>query len=369
MSTNTFLTALGNAVIGLGYSYLSQKSPVLSSIDQKTQMTAFLVSVMTQVSLDEYYDNSVRDRESQNTFFNSERVIKHLLPYMLIGGANCYSNRSAVKTNFISTALLGTAQLVIGKISANFTYNQINDAPFGDKEWKEYFKEIGAFPNLPANIEDTLNQECPFNPGKKVGETHTLTLIPKTVGGRNFNLDLLAELVENPKKGYQAQIYYEGVKAERGQKQIDESYWVLVLKEPKDVLSYILSAEEIMGEEKQFNMDRRLAQTNYTEPREMLQKLNKKIPISTEYRLPNTLEAATVILTHHIRKGEAWYETPFNFRGYTVPTYAWCSDKTSSSSHQIVLGEFNKKSLFIANVENAADLFGYPSLSLIKPLT
>lgn len=101
---------------------------------------------------------------------------------------------------------------------------------FGAKQWYEYFGVKVMEPPLPNNIDEILKSQCPFSDdGKKVEDTHMLTLIP---GG--FTLKTFGELVgskfpELSEKGYRCitksvmECGYNG-----------ESHWVLMTK---DVLS------------------------------------------------------------------------------------------------------------------------------------
>jgi hypothetical protein len=72
---------------------------------------------------------------------------------------------------------------------------------FGAEDWSRYFGEVAAAPPLPERIVDTLNSPCPFWPGKAVKDSHLLVLIPATVAGEPFSLDLLGELIRHPKGG------------------------------------------------------------------------------------------------------------------------------------------------------------------------
>ncbi|MCB1073127.1 MAG: hypothetical protein KDK96_08530, partial [Chlamydiia bacterium] len=75
---------------------------------------------------------------------------------------------------------------------------------FGKAKWEKYFGDIGVEPPLPSNIEEVLNSPCPFWEGKKVKETHLLTLIPSTINGIPFNLDLMEQLIQNPSLKYKS---------------------------------------------------------------------------------------------------------------------------------------------------------------------
>jgi len=57
---------------------------------------------------------------------------------------------------------------------------------FGKAEWKKYFGDVGAEPPLPANLNKILYSPCPFWPGRKVLETHLLTLIPSHINKENL---------------------------------------------------------------------------------------------------------------------------------------------------------------------------------------
>ena len=72
--------------------------------------------------------------------------------------------------------------------------------PFGADMWAHYFGDVGVEPPLPSNIDEILKSPCPFWPDKTIGQTHLLTLIPETVEGKPFTLNLLNELVQKPNR-------------------------------------------------------------------------------------------------------------------------------------------------------------------------
>src|SRR2546423_1406719 len=55
----------------------------------------------------------------------------------------------------------------------------------GVKGWKKFGK-ITKVPALPPDIEQILKGDCPFNPEKKVYETHTLVLIPEKINDESL---------------------------------------------------------------------------------------------------------------------------------------------------------------------------------------
>ena len=69
---------------------------------------------------------------------------------------------------------------------------------FGKTDWLRYFGDVGEVPALPEKVKAILSLPCPFWPGKKIGETHMLTLIPKQVDGKPLTLDLLEKLIGAP---------------------------------------------------------------------------------------------------------------------------------------------------------------------------
>jgi len=91
---------------------------------------------------------------------------------------------------------------------------QLPAIAFGKEKWAIYFGDVGVEPPLPPNIHEILQSPCPFFPGKKVGETHLLTLIPKTVNGKSLTLNSLGELVKSPKQGNKTkyQEYWKEIK-------------------------------------------------------------------------------------------------------------------------------------------------------------
>jgi hypothetical protein len=72
---------------------------------------------------------------------------------------------------------------------------------FGAKEWAQYFGEVGEELFLPSEIDEILGGLCPFWPEKAVKDTHLLVLMPAAVNDKPFSLNLLSELIKNPKGG------------------------------------------------------------------------------------------------------------------------------------------------------------------------
>ena len=161
-------------------------------------------------------------------------------------------------------------------------------AAFGSQEWSRYFGEVGEAPRLPSDIHEILEGPCPFCPGKAVKDTHLLVLIPSTVDGQAFTLDLLGELIQTPRgDGHRTQyfLYEDEVQRSSRDGYASSSYWVLLTR---DVLPG--------SRGKSYEVQRALIASQAP--------LIEHFP----YTIPNVLEAATVILSHYVRSGDRLYE-------------------------------------------------------------
>jgi hypothetical protein len=159
---------------------------------------------------------------------------------------------------------------------------------FGAKEWAHYFGEVGEEPSLPSNIYEILNGPCPFWPDKTVKDTHLLVLIPSTVDGEAFNLNLLEELAKHPSEdGHCTQyfLYDDEVQRSSGDAYPISSYWILLTR---DVLPGSRS--------KPYAAQQALiaAQAAHIGP--------------PPYETPRVLEVATAILSHYVRSGDRLYK-------------------------------------------------------------
>jgi hypothetical protein len=207
---------------------------------------------------------------------------------------------------------------------------------FGAEEWSRYFGEVGAAPPLPAHIVDTLNGPCPFWPGKAVKDTHLLVLIPVTVDGKPFSLDLLGELVKCPKSGgYSTKYdcYDTDVQAALGAQSPIRPYWVLMTR---NVL------EGTRG--KKYAAQKALV-VHYANRTGLL------------YELPSALEAATTIFAHCVRSGECLYvDAPL--------TYTRCQELVDNQ-YVVVVGGFASGGLDVSCSDEDVDsdfLHGVASL-------
>lgn len=157
---------------------------------------------------------------------------------------------------------------------------------FGASKWGQYFGSVGVEPPLPDGIDDILNAPCPFVPGKLVGDTHTMMLIPATVNDAPFCLKLLGELVEAPrseghKTGYN-KCPFDLNTSPTGCRSPKSAYWVLVANHN------LLEEENLLDYEEQCRL------------------LSHKCPLYTH---PDPLEAAAMLFTAFTESGQWPFQT------------------------------------------------------------
>jgi hypothetical protein len=181
-------------------------------------------------------------------------------------------------------------------------------SPFGAEEWSRYFGAVGIEPPLPPDIDQILDSPCPFCPGKQIRDTHLLVLIPATVNGEPFSLDLLGELIRHPRGGgYSTKYgYYDPTVQEQfGTQSPERSYWVLMTR---DVLAGSRSE-------------------TYASQRALVAGHANRTGLP--YELPGVLEAATAILSHYVRSGERLY-TDAPMTTDAPSTYTRCQEQVES---------------------------------------
>jgi 50S ribosome-binding GTPase len=190
---------------------------------------------------------------------------------------------------------------------------------FGAKEWEKYLGDVGPAPALPSDIDAVLDGPCPFWPGKKVRDTHLLVLIPATVDGAPFTLNLLGALIRHPKNGghkTEYRYYNDDTKTQLGEKSPDCSYWLLMTRE-------VLEGSR---------------HKSYGDQKDLVAQCAKKT--QQPYELPGVLEAAAAILLHHARTGE-------RLLGDDPWTYTRCRDLVAyeGTNYPAVVGGFDSSGL------------------------
>ena len=188
---------------------------------------------------------------------------------------------------------------------------------FGAMEWKQYFGDVGPAPALPSDIGTILGSTCPIWPERKVRDTHLLVLMPATVDGAPFTLNLLGELIQRPKNGgHETKYRYYGsdTQAQFGAASPECSYWLLMTR---DVLEGSRS--------KSYSAQKALVESHASRT-------------GHPYAVPRALEAATAILMHHTRTKERLF-------GDDPRTYARCQEL--ADGNPVVVGGFDSSGLFV----------------------
>ena len=177
--------------------------------------------------------------------------------------------------------------------------------------WERYLGHLGVAPPLPEGIEQILNAPCPFWAGRKVRDTHLLALIPAQVTGSPLTLDYLGQLIERPYGGGHATkygYYWDGARKAIGQQASGGPYWVWMTR---DVLPGSCNK-------------------SYPDQCALVAEHAKRTGLG--YEVPGALEAAVVMLLHHVRSGERLYsDNPW--------VYTLCQE--SIRGYQLIAGGFS----------------------------
>jgi hypothetical protein len=213
---------------------------------------------------------------------------------------------------------------------------------FGVQAWHQYFGEVGVAPSLPSDIDEILDSPCPFWPDRAVKETHLLVLIPSTVDDKAFTLDLLGELVQNPRRGghrTQYFLYDDEIQRLSGDVYSSSSYWVLLTC---DVLSGSRSKP-------------------YTVQRALVAARSSHVD-DPPYAIPNVLEAATAVLSHYVRSGDRLYEETDDALPSTSTRCTVLLEDTVGHSSPVTVGRFCSRGLvFLSGFDDDAE-FGVSCL-------
>lgn len=214
----------------------------------------------------------------------------------------------------------------------NFLWNAIikREFAFGKEKWEKYLGEVGEAPPLPNNIFEILKSPCQAFPGKSVAMTHVLTLIPQRVNEKPLTLRSIENLVKKPKQGNKTNFgfIWNRVKSQHGNKQVNESYWVLMTK---DVL--------------RDSRDNKYSQKGSIARSAMVDELSKKT--DGKYQIPKLLEATVCIFTKYVENGTYLFNT-------NPRTYIYCKEKHAvfgrwnGGLHPLVIGDFDQKGLCIS---------------------
>lgn len=208
---------------------------------------------------------------------------------------------------------------------------------FGKKEWIQYIGDPGEVPPLPPKIYEILQAPCPFWPGKTVEETHTLTLIPRTVTRiidevfvtTYLTARKLNNLVRSANNGAGIGYYSNPdnvLKAHGGDTLVAKPYWALmtndVVPDSKNCLS--------------------------------LYKLQSASVEQKGYQVPDLLSATGSILLEHIRSGRFLFpghEYNAFSRGPIVYTHIKVEKPVGWTSWVPLVGHFYDRGLSVVSTD------------------
>ena len=211
------------------------------------------------------------------------------------------------------------------------TLSSFGDSVLDASVWERYYGAVDSSPSPPSGIDQILNSPCPFWRGKQVKDTHLLALIPSRVGGKPLTLDYLGELIKSPKgggHGTKYEYYWDKIRNAIGSQSPGKSYWVLMTR---DVLD---------GSRNKSYKDQCALVSRHQ-----------------GYTVPGVLEAAVVVLLHHVRSGERLYsDNPY--------TYTRCQEKVQEYQleYQLFVGGFSSVGLSVFSSNYDSSNFGVAGL-------
>jgi hypothetical protein len=248
-------------------------------------------------------DDHLQQEKIQITGYSSEHTLKKIEPERLhytpalpnpqLGSALWVSGwKSSMiigletqdkdQTSFALRLTQQKVEALSQKIAENFKKFPL--IPFGKAQWAQHFGDVGVEPPFAPNIKKILYEPCPIWSGKKIYETHLLTLIPKTINGQLLTVKSLGELVQKPLQGPATKYRYFNLDKYNDQP-TRASHWTL------------LSRDVIPGSRYESYSDQR--------------KLVKKYP---GYEIPNILDATVSIFMEHVRSERHLYpDKPWTF--------------------------------------------------------
>jgi len=190
-----------------------------------------------------------------------------------------------------------SSQIICSSIPAtSISHTRVNPAEaFGAEQWMWYHGEVGEEPLLPWNIEEILNARCAFWKKMNMKGSHILMLMPETVNGAAYTLNLLEFLIMNCKNATRRTklaYYWEELKRQIGNEPVKESYWVLMSRFP------------LPGtRSKTFEMQKAWLNKQTAEMNRL---------IGAEASVPTVLEGATCLLMEYAKTGKKLYPSKDN---------------------------------------------------------
>lgn len=219
-----------------------------------------------------------------------------------------------------SVIALGKDCRTMRLVDGGGTVTSLPAMAFGRACWAMYLGDVGEEPPLPPDIETILASPCPFWPGKRVHETHMLTLIPARVNGQPLTMKLIGKLVEAPKKG-NATKYNSFDLGEYTDRPVTKAHWVLMTR---DVLKG-------------------------TRARRYAEQIAVGMAKNATYGVPTILDVTVSIFMEYVCSGVYLY-------GERPLTFTRCQEKYINSCQLVVggfgLGGLNVKNLFYNGLDH-----------------
>jgi hypothetical protein len=329
MSLQLISGLLANTGLGAVYQSIASKYSLLSKIPLKIQMRAFAYGAVVQGIF------MYRCPPQKGEVFSKRKAFEVLSPYLLISTSIAICHRQAFKANIMSTAVLGTIQLAVSQLSPKIVAAlplmfpkdfDPKELALGKADWERFFGDVGEAPPIPKGMAEILKARCPFNPGKQVKDTHMLVLIPQTVNGKPFTLNLLQELIQKHKEKEASRFTYysDRVKNELGDKQFGEAHWILMTK---DVIPDSQSK-------------------TYKEQKQLVKKKGADV-----YELPRAIEAAASILMHYFKTNEHLY-------GQDPWILTRCQEAVTENQWPVAIGRFSRGGLLVDDDWVARSIIG-----------
>ena len=209
-----------------------------------------------------------------------------------------------------STPELESVERIMGK---NF---------FGPKEWASIYPGLPlpeSIPPLPNDIEAILNEDCPFESGKKVSETHVMFLLPKEVGGESFTINQMREMEGQQNSTHKRNIFYSDHKK-------GKECWFDKPSNREDFAKTPLETEWVLMPKSTVPNTKR---KNYEQQ-------DQEIAQHEKYRTAKTNELTSGMILHYVNTGEKIYESE----------YGWCEDATSDGL-LVYVGSFGSDRLVV----------------------
>lgn len=213
---------------------------------------------------------------------------------------------------------------------------------FDKEKWEKHIGKVEGDLPFPTGIIETLRQPCPYFPGKRVYETHMLTLTPTTVNDKPLTINSIEELVKHPKVGYSTRYGRFcpcDVFDEHGDKSFEMAHWVLITK-------YVIPESRGKSYKTQVEL----------------------VGAKEGYEVPKVLDMITSIFMHYVLSGnylfragnylfrhENFYET--FYENLFFETCTRCQETLNDYS-QLIVGGFDSEGLIVDDCHLIRNKFG-----------